>query len=310
MTIYLDIVFLENMIMNYIIIYATVIVLKNKVSQIRILFGSFIGAIYTVVMYLNILPIYSNFLMKFILSIIIVYVSIKPHTMKKLFKDLIVFYFVSFVFGGCSFALIYCVAPHLALVKNGVFVGEYPLKIAILGGVVSFIVIKTSLVLIKNKLNKKDIIYKLNIGINNKKIEIKALLDTGNLLKEPLTGNSVIIVESRCLKEILPIEIIENISEIINGNMDVISNCENCREWICKLRIIPYESIGIKRGVMLGIRTDYVEVITDEVQKSNENIVIGIYENIFSKYESYSAIFGLDILEGGNKNECISNVKV
>ena len=52
-TIYLDIVFLENMIMNYIIIYATVIVLKNKVSQIRILFGSFIGAIYTVVMYLK-----------------------------------------------------------------------------------------------------------------------------------------------------------------------------------------------------------------------------------------------------------------
>ena len=42
MTIYIDVVILENLIMNYIIIYATAIIVKKKVSVIRIFISSMI----------------------------------------------------------------------------------------------------------------------------------------------------------------------------------------------------------------------------------------------------------------------------
>lgn len=48
MTIYLDVVFLENICMNGIILYATGIVTKSKCKALRILISSMIGAMYAV----------------------------------------------------------------------------------------------------------------------------------------------------------------------------------------------------------------------------------------------------------------------
>ena len=144
MTVYLDIVFLENILMNYIIVFATGVVIKNECKKLRLLIASVIGAIYTIVMYLEIIPIYSNFIMKFILSIVITYIAFNPKSLKKLIKNLIIFYLVSFVFGGCVFALMYFLKPQMAQIRNGVFVGAYPLKIALVGGIISFIIIQIS----------------------------------------------------------------------------------------------------------------------------------------------------------------------
>ena len=195
MTIYLDVVFLENILMNYIIIFATGIVLKNKTTNFRFFISSILGAIYTIIMYLNIISIYSNFLMKLLLSVVMVYIAFKPKTLKKLIKDLIIFYLVSFVFGGCVFSLMYFLQPQLAQIRNGVFVGSYPLKVALIGGLISFIIIQISFKIVKNKISKKDMIYKIEIKINNKTVKVNALLDTGNLLKEPITGLPVIVTE-------------------------------------------------------------------------------------------------------------------
>ena len=60
MTIYLDIVIIENLIMDAIIIYATAIVLKIKIRHFRIIISSFIGAIYSVLSYISKSDIYDN----------------------------------------------------------------------------------------------------------------------------------------------------------------------------------------------------------------------------------------------------------
>lgn len=46
MTIYLDIIFVENILMNYIILFATLVILKakNKWQQIRLLVSGVIGS--------------------------------------------------------------------------------------------------------------------------------------------------------------------------------------------------------------------------------------------------------------------------
>ena len=103
MTIYIDVVLIENLIMNYIIIYATAIVLKNKKTHLRFFLASMLGAIYTIIAYMPILEIYSNIILKILLSIIIVYIAYNPQTVKKMWKDLVIFYLVSFVFGGVAF---------------------------------------------------------------------------------------------------------------------------------------------------------------------------------------------------------------
>ena len=57
MTIYIDIVIIENLIMNYIILLATGMVLKIEIKHMRLILASLVGAIYTVLVYMQIIPI-------------------------------------------------------------------------------------------------------------------------------------------------------------------------------------------------------------------------------------------------------------
>ena len=92
MTIYIDIIFIENIIMNAIILYATSIILKQKVKIIRLIISSTIGSIYSILMYITKFTIYSSTISKFLLSIVIVYTAFKPQNSKKMFKQIIIFY--------------------------------------------------------------------------------------------------------------------------------------------------------------------------------------------------------------------------
>ena len=51
MKIYLDIVFLENFIMNYIIIFSTAIISKSKISNFRISLASMVASLYSIFNY-------------------------------------------------------------------------------------------------------------------------------------------------------------------------------------------------------------------------------------------------------------------
>ena len=310
MTVYLDIVFLENLLMNYIIIYASGVVIKAEVKKLRLFIASSVGAIYTIVMYLDVIPIYSNFIMKIVLSIVIVYISFKPKTVKKLIKEIVIFYLVSFVFGGCVFALMYFLKPQMAEIRNGVFVGAYPLKVAIIGGMIAFIIIQASFKIVKTKISKKDMIYDMEIIINKKTVKIKALLDTGNLLKDPLTGLAVIVVEHKSLYTIIPKDILDNISKIIGGDIVDLSKNEGFNKIISRFRIIPFSSLGKQNGLLLGIKADGINILVDEKKEHIKNAIIGIYDKSLTKNGIYSAIFGLDLLEGGKTNEHIANVKI
>lgn len=118
MTIYIDIIFLENLFMNYIILFATGTILKAPIKIMRTLISSIIGSIYAIVSYMSTLEIYSNTLLKIILSISMVYIAFGSKNIKQFFKQLIIFYLTSFTFGGVAFALLYFISPQNILMMK------------------------------------------------------------------------------------------------------------------------------------------------------------------------------------------------
>lgn len=136
LTIYIDIIFLENLFMNYIILFATGIIVKAPLKIIRTLLSSIIGSVYAVVSYMSILEINSDLLLKIVLSVVMVYVAFGSKSIKIFLKHLMIFYLTSFTFGGVAFALLYFVSPEDILMENGVLIGTYPIKIILIGGIV------------------------------------------------------------------------------------------------------------------------------------------------------------------------------
>jgi len=294
-TIYLDIIFLENLIMNAIILYATAIILKIKPKSIRIILSSAIGSIYAIITYVTEMKIYTSVILKAILAVIMIYVAFNPQNIKKMWKQVAIFYLTSFVFGGVTLYLIYYIKPQDILMKNGIFVGDYVLKVIMLGAIVAFVTIKISLKIIKTKISAKDMYCKIKIKLNEKTIETKALIDTGNLAKEPITNMSVVIVESSLLEEVLPVQILNNLEKILCGDLSQISQ-EIQEKYISKLRCIPFSSLGKQNGMLLGIRADEIQVETDEEKRTSNNVIIGIYDKSLTKKGEYRALIGIDLI--------------
>ena len=199
MTIYLDIIFFENIIMNYIILLATALILKRRINNIRFFLASTLGSIYVIVTYITNLHTLFGITMKILLSIAITYIAFNSKTFKNHIKDLLVFYLVSFAFGGTAFAMIYLIKPQNIIMKNGVYIGRYALNSILLGGIVGFILINLVFKVIKKKISKDDMYCKLEIYLNKKSSIVKAMVDTGNMLKDPISKMPVAIVEKDAL---------------------------------------------------------------------------------------------------------------
>ncbi len=282
--------------MNSIILYATSIILKIKPQLIRIILASIIGSIYAIVTYITEISIYTSIIAKGILAIVMVYVGFNAQDVKKMCKQVLIFYLTSFVFGGVALYLIYFIKPQEILMKNGMFVGEYVLKVILLGGIVAFIIIRISIKIIKTKINSKDMYCRIKIKFDNKIIQTKGMIDTGNLAKEPITNTPVIIVESSLLYEVMPKEIIDNVEKILGGDLSVVP--EDIQEkYKSKLRCIPFSSLGKQNGMLLGIKADEIIIEYEEEEKITKNIIIGIYDKSLTKRGEYRALIGLELVQ-------------
>ena len=295
MTVYVDVIFLENIIINYIILYVTGIISKTNIKQLKILLGSIIGATYAIIYYILNLKIYSSFIIKIILSIIIIYVSFNPKKFKILFKQVILFYLISFVFAGATIGIIYMVNFQNITIQNGVLVGNYTIRTILIGIIIAYFLVMIGEKIIKTKFSKKDMICDIEVNFENKKIKTKALIDTGNMLKEPITNTSVIVLEYTLLYDIIPKPILDNLENILGGDLSKIPK-DLQTEYISKFRVIPFSSLGKQNGILLGVKGENLIVNINEEMKKIDKVIIGIYNKPLTKNGEYKGLLGLEIL--------------
>lgn len=82
--IYAEYLLLENMVINYILLYLTGKFTKTEANNIRLLLASFIGAIYALVIFFPSLMFMTKFIIKLSVSILIIIVAFNPMKIKNL----------------------------------------------------------------------------------------------------------------------------------------------------------------------------------------------------------------------------------
>ena len=189
---------------------------------------------------------------------------------------------------------------------DGVYIGTYPLKIALLGGITGFIITYVAFKVVKSRVTKNEIIYKVIVKFDEKELETNVMLDTGNMLKDPISGEAVVLIEKQKLYEIMPKNLLDNIEKVLGGEFKE----EQEVKYRTRLRIIPFTSVGKQNGMMLGIKVDEAKIITDVDEIINQNVIVCVYDKTFSKSGRYFGLIGLDILERSEKkNESFENAK-
>ena len=278
MTIYLDVVFIENLVMNLSVILSEAILLNSLNKLIRK-----IGSALFATAYYNLTLIFTKLSgFQVFVGILIILIAFRPRNLKLLIKQVFLFYFINFVFAGTSFALMCAFNKDKFSIFNGVVIGNFDVFKVFLAGIIAIIML-TYFFRKRSKHVFKDVV----ISISGKVKEIRLLLDTGNLLREPYTGKPVMIVEKNALKNVIDEELFNDLEKMLKGG-EIIPD---------GMFLIPYRSLGNSLGFLLGIKPDFVTLKKNG--KKFCNVVIGICNENISETKSYSGIFGLETLDEG-----------
>lgn len=302
MTIYVDVIFIENLLLNFIILCATAIIGKSKIHIFNFLLSSSFGSLYAILNYIISLNMFENFLLKLFISSFMILISFDNKKPKIFFKNLIMFYLTSFTFGGVSFMLLFFISPENVIYENGHFIGTYPIKITIIGGILGFLIITLVAKFIKDRI--QNTLCDLEIFLNEKKIHIKTLIDSGNLLKEPITNQDVIVVQKSSLEDLIDKKILNEAIEMVNGKI-----IGDMSEDIYKLKfkVIPFSALGNENGVLIGFKPDYIKIYSEE-EIVKKDVIVGIYDGKLSKTNLYTSLIGLGCFrKEGVKNENFTN---
>ena len=268
MIVYIDVLFLENFIIDFILLYCVDFFLKGNTKWRRIFFGASIGSFFSIIFTMISLNIFIGIIVKFLLGIIIVWASFGRKN--NFLRRIIIFYLISFVFGGVCFA--FCDYRGLLINKISVF----NLCFYIFLG---FCFCKCIAYFIKIKRRKNDLICDIDIGICDDIFRIKVLIDTGNLLREPCTGKGVIIVEKSFLNKAFGADFFDNVLKSEN----------------IKLYVIPYSSLGNDSGALVGIPCNFVKGVWEK-DFFIDDVIVGIYNGKLSRFNEYFGIIGAECL--------------
>ncbi len=276
---YIEYYIIENLLINYIIISCTSILTKRYNPKIKKILGAFVGTLYSIAYIYKDLDILFTLPSKILIMTFITLISFTYKNIKDYINIALVFYMVNVFISGSTFFIIY-------------FTGIDHMKISFL---IVCVYIGCELLKyiykdIRTLKQMKELKKSITINLFGKSCICDALLDSGNLLKDPMSSNDVIIIKSDILEGIIPKSLINysyedmdimKAEEIINVLDSDISS---------KIRLIPYKHAGSnKSSIILGLKADYVEI--DKIKIGN--IVLGISN--FND-EEYGAILNPSIL--------------
>ncbi len=124
---------------------------------------------------------------------------------------------------------------------------------------------------------------------------MRGLVDTGNSLCDPVSGEPVVVVEHSAIKDVLP----EPMREPAACTGDAIGVIERMTgtPWSGRLRLIPFNSLGNDRGILLGIKPDRIEFLRDSRVQRVDKVVIGIHGRRFDAGREYNAIINPSLLD-------------
>jgi stage II sporulation protein GA (sporulation sigma-E factor processing peptidase) len=137
----------------------------------------------------------------------------------------------------------------------------------------------------------------LAIQMGNKKVELEALLDTGNQLTDPVSRSPVVIVEYDSVCDFLPAELREVLENKFEPDFTAIGAKIEDPQWAARLRLIPYRSLGKSGGLLVGFKPDAVEVVYGGRVVRVHRVVVGIYRQRLSPEAKYNALLHPRLVE-------------
>lgn len=269
-TVYADVLFLVNWLMDIALLWATGAVLDLRRKKGRIALAAAVGALWVCLIAIYpIWPVAEWILTFFGISSLMLWIAFRPTKIRGLLRQLGVLYGVAILAGG-SINLVYFHTPMGNYVKKLIH-GETELKAAqagiVVGAVIATIAAAKGLSTLGKQRQRQNSLYRAELFFGKQQVTVQGFIDTGNRLKEPITGKPVHILQTKAAKLLMSEE-------------------EKPMSFL-----VPYHAVGTQNGLLTAIRIDRMELIEKDGSRiAIERPLLALYEGKLSSNEEYQLI--------------------
>ncbi len=260
--VYIDVVFLTNLLMDYILLRTVGSVFRCKKSRSRTLVGAVVGAVFScLLVYIRaeiFLPAYVLLHGACAVAMLIVGCGLKKGSL--LLKAVLALYLAAFLCGGIWEAL-----------------GTEKLtgKIFLLLGGAAWLVLTAGTYLSDSMKIRREKIYPVTLTHNGKDYFFYGFYDSGNLLTDPVSGKPVSVIGAKSLPRILSMETTEQLKHF----REEPEKLQRSKLVQLHPHFIPFQSIGKEDGVMLAVTLERLCIQTSaEVIRIEEPVFAFVFE--------------------------------
>lgn len=275
---YLDIIFIVNFILDFILLKSTAR-LSGSYSHIgRLIAAAVFGGLWSVIVCLPSigLPIVLSVIIP---PLVMIYIAFGFIRIKIFLLKIILLISSAMILAG-----------SITLISN-IFGGVLLWNIGLWGCIIFLIAGLLLTGLIRHRITSDELYNKIEIIYRGKKIYVTGFIDTGCHIKEPMGGRDVILVESDAVKGVLQKNIAAKLNKICSN-----ADFEKFTQYIEKAFLIPYKSVGNPSGLLLAFLPDAIRIYKSGKCIKLNNVVIGICPDILSSDGSYRALIQLETI--------------
>ncbi len=287
--VYIDLLFLINFSMDYLCLYICAKVLRKKQKLLRMIIAAAIGGIYSVISVFFVFSAPINLICDALFCLVISAIAFAER--KRLVSSTLIcgflFVGISMMTGGAMTA-IFNLLNRLELPLDSIDGdGISTYLFAIIAAVAGIISLRSG-ELISHRSSIKEC--ELILTISGRSVKVNALSDSGNLVKDPMSGKSVVLIDRTALAKVTDVSIFDN---FLLGNMPSSSLC------IKGLRIIPINTAGGRSSLCAAIPD---KLTASLVTKKNKAVTIELdaliaLSDIGQSAEGCQAIIPSEILK-------------
>jgi stage II sporulation protein GA (sporulation sigma-E factor processing peptidase) len=300
MTLYADILFLINFIMNAFVLWLAFKITRSaRKRRWWMAGGAVMALLYALLLVIEPLRGLNMVMAQTAILAAGVFVAFYPRDLRAFLKQMLVTYLISFTVGGLGMALFYLTdlpyALHYIAADIGAFSRAVSWQLALTGMALSYAFIKLGQFLLERRSLKKQMLCSVQISSSDTNVSLTALVDTGHSLREPISQAPVIVAEFERVKPFLPEGLQKLFSEKRENDLTgLLLGQENA--FYTRLRMIPFTSLGRKSGMLVGFRPDKVMVRDENEVRTRQDIVIGIYNDRFTRDGRYQGLLSSELV--------------
>lgn len=198
MKVYIDLVYLLNYYLDFLLLLTANIVLKRNTTIKRISLSAFVGSLSIIFLFLNVSSLFL-FIFKIFIAILMVVIAFGYENLKYTLNNFIYFYMISIILGG----FLYYLNVEFGYTQVGLLFVKHNLNVnAIFLILISPIILFIYIRQMKQMKSKYNLSYEVKIVLKNKqKYILNGFLDTGNRLIDPITNKPIILLEKGIVDE-------------------------------------------------------------------------------------------------------------